>query len=192
MDEELEHKIIKYLKKHIDEKRYIHTIGVAYTACALAMCHGEDIENARTAGLLHDCAKCMTTEKKIKKCLKYHIEITQVEKENPFLLHGKAGACIAKHKFGIDNDDINNAIIYHTTGRPDMSKLEKIIYIADYIEPGRNVIPGLQEIRTLAYQDLDKTVLAILESTLSYLRKKNAVIDPMSQLTYEFYKKCNR
>lgn len=189
MDEELLRKIDKYLKKHVDEKRYIHTLGVAYTACALAMCHGASIDDAKLAGFLHDSAKCMTTEKKLKKCNKYHIEVTQIEKDNPFLLHGKVGACLAQNKFGIENEDICNAITYHTTGRPAMSVLEKIIYIADYIEPNRNPIPGIDEVRSLAYKDLDATVLLILKNTLSYLRLKDAVIDPMSQLTYEYYKK---
>lgn len=192
MDEELLQRIDKYLKKHIDEKRYIHTIGVAYTACALAMCHGADIEDARLAGYLHDSAKCMTTEKKLRKCAKYDIEVTQVELENPFLLHGKVGACLSKYKFGIDKEDILNAVTYHTTGRPEMSTLEKIIYIADYIEPNRNQIPGLDEVRVMAYKDLDATVLKILENTLAYLRLKDAVIDPMSQRTFEYYKKLSK
>lgn len=189
MDDELLQQINKYVKNHVDEKRYVHTLGVAYTACALAMCHGANIQDAKLAGFLHDSAKCMTTEKKIHKCEKYQIKITKVERDNPFLLHGKVGACLSKYKFGIENEDILNAVTYHTTGRPGMSMLEKIIYIADYIEPNRNQIPGLDEVRALAFKNLDATVLKILENTLNYLKEKGTVIDAMSQETYEYYKK---
>ena len=180
-------KIYRYLKKHLDAKRYEHTLGVAYTAASLAMCYGENIEDAKIAGLLHDCVKCMPNDKKFRKCKKYNVTLTEVEHDNPFLIHGKLGAFMAKHKFGVQNPDIMNAISYHTTGRPEMSTLEKIIYIADYIEPNRNQIPKLDTIRKAAYKDLDETIVMILRNTLSYLEDSHAVIDPMSQKTYDYY-----
>ncbi len=177
----------KEIEKTQDEKRFEHTLGVAYTAAALAMCHGEDIEKAKVAGLLHDCAKCISDEKKIKICQKAHVEITEVELRNPFLLHAKAGACLARDKFGVQDEDILNAILYHTTGRPDMSRLEKIIYIADYMEPSRKQAEDLPDVRKLAFQDLDLALIRILKDTLFYLQQKGNETDPMTQKTYDYY-----
>ena len=182
------HKIRKQLAKHLDAKRYEHTLGVAYTAAALAMRYGENIYDAELAGLLHDCAKCIDNEKKIQICEKHQIEISDSERKNPFLLHAKVGGYIANKKYDVKDSNILNAVIYHTTGRPEMSMLEKIVYIADYIEPGRNTAPNLATIRSLVFQDLDKALLQILEDTLTYLQKTDKEIDPMTQKTYEYYK----
>lgn len=180
-------KIRKKLEKQLDSKRYEHTLGVAYTASALAMCNHADIEKALIAGLLHDCAKCMSNEKRISICKKEAIPITKIEEKNPFLLHAKVGRYLAQKQFHVHDEDILNAILFHNTGRPKMSLLEKIIYVADYIEPGRKHAPNLQEIRGLAFQNLDLALLQILRNTLGYLHDCNAVIDPMTQETYDFY-----
>ena len=180
-------KIRKKLEKQLDAKRYEHTLGVAYTASALAMCNQTDIEKALIAGLLHDCAKCISNEKKIAICKKEHIPVTKIEEHNPFLLHAKVGKHLAKKQFHVHDEDILNAILFHNTGRPKMSMLEKIIYVADYIEPGRKHAPNLSEIRRLAFQNLDLALLQILKDTLGYLHDCNAVIDPMTQETYDYY-----
>lgn len=182
-------KIRKEMEKAQDAKRFEHTLGVAYTAVALAMCNQTDSEKALVAGLLHDCAKCIRNEKKISICEKHHIPISDIERQNPFLLHAKAGRYIARKKFQIHDDDILNAILYHTTGRPEMSELEKIIYIADYIEPGRKHADNLAKIRKLAFQDLDAALLVILNNILDYLHSIDSPIDPMTQKTYDYYKK---
>lgn len=180
-------KIRKKMEKTLDPKRFEHTLGVAYTAAALAMCCEVDINKAQTAGLLHDCAKCMSNEKKLLICEKHHIPVNDVEKKNPFLLHAKVGSYLAMKQFCIHDQDIINAILNHTTGRPGMSQLEKIIYIADYIEPGRKQAPNLTQVRRMAFQDLDKALLQILGDTLKYLNSIDSPIDPMTQKTYEFY-----
>ena len=180
-------KIRKKMEKTLDPKRFEHTLGVAYTAAALAMCYEVDINKAQTAGLLHDCAKSMSNEKKLLICEKHHIPVNDVEKKNPFLLHAKVGSYLAMKQFCIHDQDIINAILNHTTGRPGMSQLEKIIYIADYIEPGRKQAPNLTQVRRMAFQDLDKALLQILGDTLKYLNSIDSPIDPMTQKTYEFY-----
>jgi len=186
-------KIKKYLKKHLSKDRYQHTLGVAYTAMAMAMRYNPDInsrtfvEKARIAGMLHDCAKCMKNDKKIRICVENDIPCTEIELEQPCLLHGKVGAYIAKTKFKVTDEDILNAITWHTTGRPGMSMLEKIIFIADYIEPGRQPIPELNEIRQMAFIDIDQTMVKILGNTLAYLRKQGEPIDEMTQKTYDSY-----
>ena len=154
--------MIRKLKPKLNEKRYVHSVGVEYTAATLAFVYGADIQKARIAGLLHDCAKCIPTEEKLKKAKKYGLPINKSEKANPDLLHGKLGAYIAKEKFGIKDPDILSAITYHTTGHPGMSLLDKIIFVADYIEPNRKMIRDLTEIRREAYEDIDKCIIHIL------------------------------
>lgn len=182
-------KITKAMEKSLDDKRFEHTLGVEYTAAALAMRYGESIENAQIAGLLHDCAKCMSDEKRLSFCEKHNISVHEIERKNPSLLHAKVGSFLAMEEFQISNPDIINAILNHTTGRPGMSLLEKIIFVADYIEPGRKQLPGLNEIRRLAFIDLDQAFLQILKDTLAYLNREKDSIDPMTQKTYDYY--CN-
>lgn len=191
-------KIKKYLKKHLTKERYHHTVGVAYTAMSMAMKYNPQPDNnefmvkAEIAGLLHDCAKCMDNDKKIRICNKNQISYSKIEAENPYLLHGKVGAYIARKEFGILDEDILNAITWHTTGRPDMSLLEKIIFVADYIEPSRRPIPELNLIRQLAFTDIDQAVIKILENTLKYLNEKGSPIDDMTQKTYDSYIRTER
>lgn len=183
---------LKELRKAVKEvqtsKRFEHTLGVEYTAAALAMRYGASVENALIAGLLHDCAKCMSDEALYSLCKKHGLNLSESEKRNPCLLHSKVGAYLAEHKYGIKNQDILNAIRSHTTGRPEMSLLEKIVLIADYIEPGRNHAPNLSEVRTLAFEDLNKALVVILENTLAYLDTSEEETDPMSRITLDFYK----
>ena len=184
--------IKKIIKKKLDKDRYQHTLGVAYTASALAMCYEYDCEKAFLAGILHDCAKCIPNEDKYSLCKKYRIELDDTEKENPYLIHAKLGAYIAEHDYGIDDQEILDSIRTHTTGSPDMSLLQKIIFTADYIEPNRCLAPNLSEIRHMAFSSLDTAIIEILKDTLDYLYTKDHPIDPMTRLTYEFYTKGSR
>ena len=159
--------IRKKVKENQSEKRYEHTMGVMYTAAALAMRYHVDVEKALLAGLLHDCAKAYSTN----------------------LEHAKRGAQMARDEYGIDDTDITDAIFYHTTGRPNMTLLDKIIYIADYMEPNRCEAPNLDEIRRLAFEDIDECLYKILEASLKYLKGKDVVIDPITEETYLYYKK---
>lgn len=177
----------KAVKKLQDNKRFEHTLGVEYTAAALAMRYDGDIFKAQVAGLLHDCAKCFSDEKILKLCRENGLSISAIEERNPFLLHGKAGAYWAKNVFGIEDEDILNAINNHTTGRPQMSLLEKIIFIADYMEPSRKKAPNLSEIRRLAFIDLDETLCKILMDTLIYLQQSDGEIDPGTEATWKYY-----
>lgn len=178
----------KEMKKEMDDSRYEHTLGVMYTCASLAMRYEYDIEKAMLAGLMHDCAKCMPNAKKLKAAEKYHLEITDLERKNPFMLHAKLGAYLAQKKYDIDDQEILDSIRWHTTGRPDMTLLDKIVYIADYIEPKRDKAPNLAVIRRLAFEDLDQALLKILEDTLNYLDDSTDDIDAMTKMTYDFYK----
>ncbi|MCR5254388.1 MAG: bis(5'-nucleosyl)-tetraphosphatase (symmetrical) YqeK [Acetatifactor sp.] len=180
-------KIRESLKKELDEKRYEHTLGVSFTAAAMAMKYGVPIKSAQLAGLLHDCAKCLTGKQKLSICKKNDIPVSEFENNNPDMLHGKVGAFIAATQYGVEDEDILNAITYHTTGRPGMSKLEKIIYIADYIEPGRKPLPDLDAIRNEAFSDLDGCLIHLLRSSLDYLHESGRPIDDMTEKTYKYY-----
>lgn len=181
-------KIRKAMEKSLEEKRYEHTLGVAYTAAALAMRYGASVESAELAGLLHDCAKGMEEEKCISFCEKHHIGITDIERRKPQLLHAKVGSFLAMKTYKVHDKDVINAILNHTTGRPGMSLLEKIIFVADYIEPGRKQAPHLDEIRRLSFQNLDAALLRILEDTILYLQDSPGDIDPMTEKTLEYYR----
>ena len=181
--------IKKDLAKKLKKERFEHTEGVMYTAAALAMRYDEDIEKALTAGLLHDCGKFCPPKDQIKLCEKKGILLTDSEKEMPALIHAKLGAYLAEHEYGIRDESILNAITYHTTGRPDMTMLEKIIYIADYIEPNRKIIPGLDEVRRLSFTDINQAVCLSAGATTRYLKNGGKSVDPMTIQTYNYDKK---
>lgn len=182
-------KIQKKLEKRLDKDRYQHTLGVMYTAASMAMRYDENIEEAMTAGLLHDCGKFCSVKEQMKLCDKYGLRLTDAELEVPALIHSRLGAYLAEKEYHIDNPRIINAILHHTTGRAGMDTLEKIIYLADYIEPGRKMIPILPEVRRLSFTDIDKAVCVCADATLTYLRNTGRAIDPMTAQTYEYYKK---
>ena len=169
--------------------RFIHTLGVQYTSACLAMRHGADMDKAQLAGLLHDCAKHMKPEKLLEKCRCQGIDISPAQERNPFLLHGQAGACIARDKYQITDEEILEAIRWHTTGRPEMSLLEKIVFTADYIEPNRNKAPDLSRLRQISFEDIDRAVYEISKQTLDYLKDSADEIDPATELTFQYYKK---
>ncbi len=180
-------KLQKKVKKELDTNRFQHTLGVMFTASSLAMCYGADLEKAQVAGLLHDCAKCIPNDKKIRMCKERGVEISKVEMSSPFLLHSRLGAILAQEKYGVEDQEILSAIRWHTTGRPNMTTLEKIIFTADYIEPMRFKAANLPEVRKLAFHDLNLTVCRILEDTLHYLDSGNGEIDPMSRSAFRYY-----
>lgn len=184
--------IQEQLKRTLDEPRYEHTLGVMYTAGCMAMAHGYDIHKSMLAGLLHDCAKCMTHEERLSLCESYQVEVTSSELENKALLHAKAGAILAKIEYDITDEDILHAIAVHTTGEPNMNILDKIIYIADYIEPGRDKAPNLELVRSLSYKDLDACMAQILHDTLNYLNSRGGHIDQTTAEAHEFYKRYRK
>ena len=151
---------LSYLK----HKRIPHVLGTEQEAIRLAERYGADVEKARRAALLHDCTKKLDMEEQLALCRRYGIQLDELEQKALKLLHSKPGAAIARDVFGVD-DDIYSAIWYHTTGHAHMTKLEKIIYLADYIEPSRD-FPGVDKLRKVCYEDLDRGLLMGLEMTI--------------------------
>ena len=149
-------------------KRIAHVAGCENEAVMLAVCWGEDAEKAAEAAILHDIAKKKNAEEQLQICEKYGIINDHDELANPRILHAKTGAALAREFFGVD-DEVYEAIRWHCTGKPDMTLLEKIIWLADYIEPTRD-FPGVEKIRRLAYEDIDTALTEALGMTLEHIR----------------------
>ena len=141
---------LSYLKA----KRIPHVLGTEQTAKALAEKYGADVEKARFAALLHDATKRLSMEEQLAMCEHYHIVLDELEQHALKLLHAKTGAALARDMYGAD-DEIYNAILWHTTGKANMTLLEKVIYLADYIEPSRD-FDGVEDLRKVVWEDLDK------------------------------------
>ena len=164
----LRQKVMPYLSP----KRVAHVAGCESQAVLLAMHWGEDPEKAAVAGILHDITKRQKAEKQLLLCDKYGIMLDNAERDNTQLLHARTGAEMARELFGV-SDDIYEAIRWHTTGKPDMTTLEKIIYLADYTEPTRD-FEGVEELRELCFEDLDKAMTLGLRMSLEEIRGKGA------------------
>lgn len=180
--------ISERLSKTLKHKRFVHSLGVAYTAANLAMRYSYDMNKAFTAGLLHDCAKYMSDEDIIEYCNKHDITLSNIEIDNPALIHAKAGVYMAKSKYDIDDIEILDSIRWHTTGHSAMEIHEKILFVADYIEPNRTHDSDLSLIRNMAYEDIDACIAKIYENTINYITGSSKRLDPASKEAYEYYK----
>lgn len=169
--------MIEQIKKRLDSARFIHSMEVAELSKKLAKQFGADEEKAYTAGILHDCAKKIPFDEAEALCKACGMELTEIELKNPALIHAPLGAELAKREFGIEDDDIYNAIKYHTTARAGMSILEKIVYVSDMAEPRRS-FDGVEEIRSALKTDLDEGVLAALKFTVKFNIDRGRLLHP--------------
>lgn len=165
------------LSGKLTEKRYRHTLGVSAVAEQLARRYGVPTEKASLAGLLHDCAREFSTEELFVLANKRGMVFTEIERYTPVLLHAWIGAELAAEKYGVADPEISRAIRLHTTGGAQMSKLDRIIYLADMIEPGRD-FPAVASLRQLAERDLDQALLAAFDQSILYVIKKGQLIHP--------------
>lgn len=173
---------LKIVKKQLTERRYEHTLGVMNTALSLAEQYGADGKKAELAAIFHDYAKYRPLDEMKKIILQENMPVELLD-HSPELWHAPVGAYLVKKEAGIDDEEILNAIRYHTTGRAGMTLLEKIIFLADYIEPGRK-FPGVEEVRSLAIEDLDLAIIKALQNTVSFLLAKNQPVYPDTIYTY--------
>ncbi len=167
--------IQKDLKKVLSTKRYHHSAGVADTAAHLAKLYGEDPKIAYLAGWVHDCAKELSLVDMQHIVKQKGLALDEHMMASKALLHGPCGSILAETKYGIHDKNIQSAIYFHTTGQPHMTLLEKIIFLADYIEPSRD-FPGVKELRKKAEINLDEALLAAYDSTISHLLDQKAYI----------------
>ncbi|WP_409301803.1 bis(5'-nucleosyl)-tetraphosphatase (symmetrical) YqeK [Peribacillus sp. SCS-155] len=173
---------LRLVKEQITEHRYIHTLGVVDTALQLAKRFGGDTQKAELAAIFHDYAKFRPKEEM------KEIIISQNMREdllvyNPELWHAPVGAFLVEKEAGITDREVLDAINYHTSGRVNMTLLEKIIFVADYIEPGRS-FPGVEEVRKTAESDLDGALIQSLRNTISFLLLRNQAVYPDTFHTY--------
>lgn len=179
------------LQQQLQPKRYLHTLGVAYLSASLAMCHGISHRDALIAGLLHDCAKNYPEDTLLERCLQLQLPLSEYEKKIPELLHAAYGAYLAEEEYGVSQKDILLAVRNHTLGRPEMTTLEQIVYLADYFEPERTqpTTPCLDKIRNIAFQNLDDATYLVSRNTLQYFESTGKEADPMTYRVFEYYKK---
>ena len=175
---DLKHLTIPQLRplalSYLKAKRCAHVLGTAATAVKLAEKYGADAHRAEVAGLLHDCTKKLSMAEQLALCERYGIVLDELEKKALKLLHAKTGAALARDVFGVD-DEIYNAILWHTTGKPNMTVLEKVIYLADFIEPTRD-FPGVDTLRRTVWEDLDRGLLMGLEMTVEEMQEMGSPI----------------
>lgn len=170
------HELRKQLQELLNEKRLAHSLGVAEEAVKLAIQYGADLDKARLAGLAHDCCKNMSYDEMLQWAKKLGVTLDKISLSNEKLIHGTIGAEYARQIFKIEDPEVIDAIAYHTTGRAGMTLLDKIIYIADYIEPTRKDYPWLDKMRKLAYENLDEAVLYGLDIAIDYLIQDEMLI----------------
>lgn len=166
------------------KQRVAHVVGCSRTAKALAEQYGADARAAERAGILHDVTKALSAEEQLKLCERYATILDNFERENPKLLHAKTGAAVAKAVFG-ESDEVYSAIYWHTTGKADMSTLEKIVYLADYMEPNRD-FDGVEELRRLTGENLDAAMRLGLQMTIAQLKERGRQIDKNSRAALRF------
>ena len=182
--------LMGWLKDNLSEERYEHSLGTADSAKSLAIKYGVDAEKAYIAGLLHDCAKCFTTEKLLE-IIESNLDIEEAEKENYKTLHAPVSAYIAATEFGVDDDEILSAIRWHTLGYPNMTVFEKIIFLADKIETRTREIWYAEPIRKVLGEEngLNKALLQCYKQTIKSLVDRDLKICP---LTIEIYNSLRR
>ena len=169
--------IEKYLKSKLTPERYTHVLSVRELALDLAKRYGADLRKVNLAVLLHDSAKWMRTSEQYEAAANHEIQLDEIERHNPSLLHALIGAEFAVSHFDVDNPEILNAIRVHTTGSGKMTLIDKILYVADFAEPKRNHAEA-HSVRELAYHDLDKAVFETSRYKIEYLLAKGVLIHP--------------
>lgn len=170
-------KYLEILKNDLSPQRFEHCLRVMETSNKLAIKYGVDVKKAKTAGLIHDCAKYDSLDKILQQVEEFGIILDKDTEDNKHLIHADLGAYIANKKYGIEDKEILDSIKYHTIGRKNMTKLDKIIYLADIIEPKRN-FPGVDEIRERTFKDLDDGLIFALDKSIIYLIGLNKKIHP--------------
>ncbi|MCM2531578.1 bis(5'-nucleosyl)-tetraphosphatase (symmetrical) YqeK [Neobacillus pocheonensis] len=173
---------LKIVKEQLTEHRYQHTLGVMETAIKLAEQYGADVEKGEIAAIFHDYAKFRPKEE-MKKIIKEQGFSKDLLEFNGELWHAPVGAYLVEREVGITDQEVLDAIRYHTSGRTEMTLLDKVVYLADYIEPGRH-FPGVEEVREIAKESLEKALIKAIQNTILFLMKKNQTVYPDTFHTY--------
>ena len=180
------------LQTLLTPKRFAHSVGVSLTARRLAEMYGADADKAEIAGLLHDCAKNMPKDVMVRLCDELEVELDEETRLQLSLVHADLGAKLCQTEFGITDKEIISAIKYHTLGKPNMTTLEKVVFLADAIEPTRTEHEGLSELRRLAEIDIDEAVYFSSELTIRFVTSKGCKLHSQTLKTRDYYKKCRK
>lgn len=167
----------RLLKASLPLKRYHHSVAVYETALELAAAHKLDMEKVAVSALLHDCGREVAGRDSLAKAAELGIAVDETEANQPILLHAKLGVYYAEHKYGVTDKEILDGILYHTTGARDMTSLAMAVYLADLLEPTRD-FPGIEEMRKLAKQDMEKAMMRAYAQTIRYLLEYDLLIHP--------------
>ena len=175
------------LRTMLSEKRYRHSLGVMETAVEMAEIFGVDTEKARLAGLLHDCAKDIERSKRIPLCKELGVKLDAVKKDQKGLIHADLGAKMVETEFGITDPEIIDAVKYHTLGRENMTDLEKILYLADIIEPNRVPFEGMEELRSLCRTNLNCAMLFALDRSIEYIQHRHKKLHSQTLQAQQYF-----
>lgn len=178
--------IIVKLRATLDPERFEHSLRSEKIALALAKKHHVNKQSAALAALLHDCARRWDRPGLLKQARRLGLTIDPIRRLEPKLFHGEIGAYIARHEFGVKSRDVLNAITNHTTGRPGMSRLEKVIYLADHIEEGRD-FAGVEKLRRLAFKDMDRAIFGSTSAMIGFLAGQGLPLYLPSVETRNYY-----
>ncbi len=170
--------VLAWLEKNIPASRVEHILRVEQMAIALAEYYHQDTEKAAIAGLMHDLAKCQKPQKLLQMARDSGVEVDEVMAASPHLLHAEVGAVVAEKTFGVEDEEVLQAIANHTLGRPGMSLLSCIVFLADSLEPGRGNTAKLQELRNIAYNNLYQAIWLTCDYTLQFLLESPCLIHP--------------
>jgi predicted HD superfamily hydrolase involved in NAD metabolism len=173
-----------FARSRLSKARYEHTLRVADTAENLALAHGLDADRARLSALLHDAAREMGTEEFLKLADRWNLQVEDPERQSPKLLHGPVAAGLARRELGIDDGEVLEAVMAHTTGRPGMGPLALVLYVADKIEPAREY-PSVEHLRRLAREDLDGAALEALRRAMAHNEARGKATHPASRETLD-------
>lgn len=173
----------RLLKESLPLKRYKHSLEVYETAVKLAKEHKLDVDKVAVAALLHDCGREVAGRDSLAKAAELGIAVDETEANQPILLHAKLGVYYARHKYGVEDQEILDGILYHTTGAKNMTPLAMAVYLADLLEPTRD-FPGIEDMRRLAKVDMEKAMMRAYAQTVRYLLEYDLLIHPNCILGY--------
>jgi predicted HD superfamily hydrolase involved in NAD metabolism len=169
----------RLMKEMLDEELYRHSLGVAEAALSLSECYGADTQKAYLAGMIHDYGKRYTKKELLRKAQLMGLSLDRITRQEKRLLHAPVGAALIRSELKIKDPDIIKAVAYHTTGRSGMTLLEKVIYLADYIEAGRE-FKGVELIREIAAKNIDQALLVAVNQAIKSVLARDLMLHPRS------------
>ena len=180
-------RVLSWLSEHVPQSRIDHILRVEQMAVELAENHRQNVEKAAMSGLMHDLAKYFKPAKLLEMARAEGLEIDPVMELHPHLLHADVSAIVARDTFGVQDEEVLQAIANHTLGRPEMTELSCIVFLADSIEPGRGDTPELQALRQMSYQNLSQAVWRTCDYSLKFLIETHCLIHPRTIATRNWF-----